>query len=159
MKFSETCCSSKCNNFLLILQNDAKNDTKRSRKIVTSKSVIIEFQIPKEFISVVIGRGGSVINDIQSKTGTYVKMQDDVQFPHLPYKCIIKGDNIESVRLAESLIKNIIDNRPIIETYELFVPQETCWRILKKNVVQMIQRTTGVKIIIDKGPYISESMY
>lgn len=133
------------------------NDNKKSRKIVTSKSQTVQCKIPKQFVSAVIGRGGSVVNDIRDKTGTNIKMNDDIESPDCI--CIIRGKDMESIRLAESMIKNIIDNQPVIETYELFVSYEAYWKIFNKNVVQMIQRTTGAKIIFDKSPHTYESMY
>ncbi|XP_012227770.1 tudor and KH domain-containing protein homolog isoform X2 [Linepithema humile] len=135
--------------------DDAENDnTKKFSKIIRSERKEIRLKVPKQFVSAVIGRGGSVINNIRTMTGTRISMDDDIDC--LNCTCTIQGNDMESILLAESLIKNIIDNQPIIETYELFVPHEACWRILKKNVVQVIIRTTGVKIMIDHS-YVSKN--
>lgn len=142
---------------------DDSNNTKRSRKIITSRCTTIELKVPKQFASAIIGRGGSMIQKIQDATGTHIIMNSsDIEFPYC--LCIIQGNEIEGIRLAESMIKNIIDNQPIIETYELLVPYETCgyFGILKKHgdTVQQIQRSSGVKLIMENGcAYKPEGAY
>lgn len=57
------------------------------------------------------------------------------------------------------MIKSIIQNQPIIETYEMFIPQKACGKIIGKGgeVVQQMQTISGAKIIIEHacGPYDS----
>ncbi|KAM0736663.1 Tudor and KH domain-containing protein-like protein [Formica fusca] len=140
---------------------DDSNNTKRSRKIITSRCTTVQYKVPKQFASAIIGRGGSVIQKIQDTTGTHITMsKNDIESPDRV--CIIQGNEMEGIRLAESMIKNIIDNQPIIETYELFVPYEACgnFGILKRNgdTVQQIQRSSGAKLIMENsGVYKSEA--
>ncbi|XP_029163809.1 tudor and KH domain-containing protein homolog [Nylanderia fulva] len=135
------------------------NDDTRSRQIVTSRcTTTLQYKVPKQYAAAVIGRGGSVIKDIQDKTGTHIHMnKDDIDSPYR--LCIIQGKEMEDIRLAESMIKNIIENQPIIETYELLVPYEACGIILRKsaNTVQEIQRSSGAKLILETGAHKSEA--
>lgn len=122
----------------------------------------MQYKVPKQFASAIIGRGGSVIRDIESKTGTHINMNtNDIESPDTI--CIIRGNEMEGIRLAESMIKNILDNQPIIETYELFVPLEACgnFGILRRNgnIVQQIQRSSGAKLIIENNAHKTEGMY
>lgn len=93
-----------------------------------------------------------MIKDVQNKTGTQIFFKEDnIECPDR--LCIIRG-TYESVHLAEELIKSIIANQPIIETYEIFVPQKACGWIIGKGgaTVQQIQMTTNAKIIVE-GSY------
>lgn len=137
---------------------DANDDTK-SHQIVTSRPTTVQYKVPKQYVSAVIGRGGSVIKSIQEKTSTHINMSKDDDIDS-PYRfCIIQGKEIEDIRLAESMIKYIIDNQPIIETYELFVPYEAFGIMLKRNanIVQQIQRSSGAKLVLENGVLKSEA--
>lgn len=145
----------------IALQDDEKRDdndnTKRSLRIVTSRCTTVQYKVPKQFAAAIIGRGGSVIKDIQDKTGTHITMnKDDIESPDRI--CFIRGNEMEGIRLAESMIKNIIDNQPVIEIYELFVPYEACRKVLKRNTVQQIQRSSGAKLIIESVADKSEGV-
>lgn len=145
----------------IALQDDETRDdndnTKRSLRIVTSRCTTVQYKVPKQFAAAIIGRGGSVIKDIQDKTGTHITMnKDDIESPDRI--CFIRGNEMEGIRLAESMIKNIIDNQPVIEIYELFVPYETCKKALRRNTVQQIQRSSGAKLIIESVADKSESV-
>ena len=135
---------------------DDNDNTKRSLRIVTSRCTTVQYKVPKQFAAAIIGRGGSVIKDIQDKTGTHITMnKDDIESPDRI--CFIRGNEMEGIRLAESMIKNIIDNQPVIEIYELFVPYETCKKALRRNTVQQIQRSSGAKLIIESVADKSEA--
>lgn len=112
--------------------------------------------MPKEFLSAIIGIGGSVRRNIENKTGTHIRL-DKKDVGSSDYICIIQGNEIEGIRLAESMIKNIVDSQPIIETYELIESYKICKMsgILNKNedIIQQIQRSSGAKIIMDYAAY------
>lgn len=96
-----------------------------------------------------------MIKDIQNKTGTQIHFKEDnIDCPDRI--CIIKG-SYESVHLAEEMIKSIIQNQPIIETYEMYVPQRACGRIIGRGgeVIHQIQATSSAKVIIESSytPY------
>ncbi|XP_072767811.1 tudor and KH domain-containing protein homolog isoform X2 [Anoplolepis gracilipes] len=142
--------------------DDTKDDndhTKKSSQIVTSRCTTVECKVPKQYVSAIIGKGGSMIKNIQDKTGTHITMTDN-DIESSDRFCIIRGNEMEGIRLAESMIKNIIDNQPVIETYEMFVPYEVGgnFGILKKNgtTVLEIQRSSGTKLIVESNIYKSE---
>ncbi|XP_076663373.1 tudor and KH domain containing protein papi isoform X2 [Andrena cerasifolii] len=137
--------------YLLYKKDEEDINTQRNH-IEVAKRISIECKVPRQFVPAVIGRGGSVIKDVQSKTGTQIFFKEDnIECPDRV--CIIRG-TYESVHLAEELIKSIIANQPIIETYEIFVPQKACGWIIGKGgaTVQQIQTTTNAKITIE-GSY------
>lgn len=115
----------------------------------------MEYKVPRQFVPAVIGRGGAVIKDVQDKTGTQIHFKDDnVECPDRI--CIIRG-TYEATHLAEEMIKSIIENQPIIETYEMYVPQKACGRIIGKggDIIKHIQTTSCAKIIVENSyaPY------
>lgn len=81
---------------------------------------------------------------------------NDIESPYAI--CIIRGNEMEGIRLAESIIKNILDNQPIIETYELFVPLEACGNLKRNGNIQQIQRSSGAKLIIENNVHKTEGV-
>lgn len=97
-----------------------------------------------------------MIKDIQNKTETQVHFKEDnIECPERI--CIIKG-SYESVYLAENMIKSIIHNQPIIESYVLSVPQKACGRIIGRggDVIYHIQTVSGAKVTIENAFLLSE---
>jgi polyribonucleotide nucleotidyltransferase len=47
------------------------------QRVRTLQPVVIEVKIPKGYVGVVIGRGGSCVKDIQEKTDTRIRFKDD----------------------------------------------------------------------------------
>lgn len=140
--------------FTLITQ-DEEDIKSRKNNIEVSKRYTVECKVPRQFVPAVIGRGGSVVKDVQNKTGTQIFFKEDnIECPDRI--CIIKG-NRENVHLAEEMIKSIMKNQPIIETYVMYIPQNTCGRLIGRGgeVIQRIQTTSSAKIVIDKSydPY------
>lgn len=92
-----------------------------------------------------------MIQGVQNKTGTQIHFKkEDVDSSERI--CIIRGSH-EATQLAEKMIKSIIENQPIIEIYEMYVPQKVCGRIIGKGgeVVQHIQISSGAKIIVESS--------
>lgn len=98
-----------------------------------------------------------MIKDVQNKTGTQIHFKEE-NIECADRICIIKG-GYEAVHLAEEMIKSIIENQPIIETYEMFIPQKACGKIIGKGgeIIQQMQTSSGAKIVIEHtcGPYDS----
>ncbi|CAK9798286.1 Tudor and KH domain-containing protein homolog [Anthophora plagiata] len=96
-----------------------------------------------------------MIKEVQNKTGTQIQFKEDnIECPDRI--CTIRG-SYAAVHLAEEMIKSIIQNQPIIETYEMYVPQKACGKIIGRGgeIIQQIQTISSAKIIIEKGyiPY------
>uniref|UniRef100_V9IFX4 Tudor and KH domain-containing protein n=1 Tax=Apis cerana TaxID=7461 RepID=V9IFX4_APICE len=139
----------------VLYKKDEEDIKSRKNHVEISKRFTAECKVPRQFVPAVIGRGGSMIKDIQNKTGTQIHFKEDnIDCPDRI--CIIKG-SYEGVHLAEEMIKSVIQNQPIIETYEMYVPQKACGRIIGRGgeVIHQIQATSSAKIIIESSytPY------
>ncbi|XP_029049478.2 tudor and KH domain-containing protein homolog [Osmia bicornis bicornis] len=139
----------------VLYKKDEDDAQSRRNNVEVSRRVTIECKVPKQHVPAVIGRGGSMIQDVQNKTGTQIHFKkEDVECSERI--CIIRGSH-EATQLAEKMIKSIIENQPIIEIYEMYVPQKACGRIIGKGgeVIQHIQISSGAKIIVESGydPY------
>ena len=106
--------------------------------------------MPREFVPAVIGRGGSVIKGVQEDTQTQIKFKEETDIEAPERICIIRGKP-ECIRLAEVMLLTIIKNQPIIETYEMQVPQKAIGRIMGKGGanIKQIQNASSAKIILD----------
>ncbi|CAD6216288.1 GSCOCG00004439001-RA-CDS [Cotesia congregata] len=120
--------------------------TVREKKFMT-----IEVKVPRALVPAVIGRGGSTIKDIEQRTSTKIRFsEDNVDNP--TRICFIKG-TFECIKLAEALVIDIIENQPVIETYEMFVPTRVRSLLLadRGEVINTIQATSNAKLIVEKG--------
>ncbi|XP_012134855.1 tudor and KH domain containing protein papi isoform X2 [Megachile rotundata] len=137
---------------IYVLYKKGKEDAKSQRSnIEVSRRITIECKVPRQHVPAVIGRGGSTIKDVQNKTGTQIHFKEDnIECPDRV--CLIKGSH-EATQLAERMIKSIIENQPIIETYEIYVPHNACRRIIGKGgeVIHQIQSTSSAKITVESG--------
>lgn len=90
----------------------------------------------------------SVIQEIHKRIKLHISINsNDIRFLDIIY--IIFGNEVRGILLADSVIKNILDNQLIIEIYEMFVLYKACknFGILKINgdSVQQIQRSSDAK--------------
>lgn len=111
----------------------------------------VEVQVPKEFVPVVIGRGGNMIKSIENTTGTRIRFEDDN--PDIVKRtCFIKG-SAEGLRMAEAMIQNLMASQPLIETYETYVLQRICPKIIGRagETINEIQSSTKAKIIVERS--------
>lgn len=111
----------------------------------------LEVKVPREFVPAIIGRGGSMVKSIESATSTRIKFDDDN--PELEYRiCFVKGTP-EGLRMAEAMINNMIASQPLIETYETYVPQRVCPKIIGRagETINKIQLSSKAKIIIERS--------
>lgn len=122
----------------------------------------MQIKIPEKFVSAIIGKGGTVIKNLEELTNTRIKMEKE-NFSS-DRVCYIWSDDIENISSAQNMIQGIINNLPIIETFELFVPFEASRRIFKRNLnsynfAQEIQKTYGAKVIVENNAHQTASMY
>ncbi|XP_031841503.2 tudor and KH domain containing protein papi isoform X1 [Nomia melanderi] len=135
----------------LLLKKDEEDSTSRRNHIEIAKRISIECKVPRQFVPAVIGRGGSVIKDVQNKSGTQIFFKEDnLECPERI--CIIRG-TYECTQLAQEMIKSIIENQPVIETYEIYIPQRACGRIIGRGgeSIHQIQITSGAKVMVESG--------
>lgn len=147
------------------MQDDVDDDSNKRKKhnpIATSKckEMSVPINIPKKYVSAVIGRGGVVIKNIERLTNTHIKMEEEDAFS-LERVCYISADNIKGIHSAQSMIQGVINNLPAIESFELFVPYEASRIIFKRNwkgFSQDIQKAYGAKVIVEDDAHKTESM-
>ncbi|XP_071875523.1 tudor and KH domain containing protein papi [Bombus fervidus] len=133
----------------VLYRKDEEDIKSRKSQVEISKRYTIECRVPRLVVPAVIGRGGSMIKDIQNKTGTQVHFKEDnIECPERI--CIIKG-SYESVYLAEKMIKSIIHNQPTIKSHVMSIPQKACGKIIGRggDIVHHIQTVSGAKVNIE----------
>ncbi|XP_043274911.1 tudor and KH domain-containing protein homolog isoform X2 [Venturia canescens] len=132
-------------------ENEREKIDRETRGLSSRNQMRLEMQVPREFVPAVIGRGGTVIKSIENTTGTKIRFDDDN--PDVAERiCFIKG-TAEGLRMAEAMIQNILASQPLIETYETYVPQRVCPKIIGRagESIREIQVSTKAKIIIEKS--------
>lgn len=109
----------------------------------------MEIRIPRQCVPVIIGRAGSTLKEIQSSTGAAIKFQEENISDALNRTCILSGTP-ESIQAAQDKIQSIIDNQPMIETYETLVSGKTLIKISEKNraLMEEIEKHSGAKLIL-----------
>ena len=126
-----------------------EEDERNKRKVEPG---FTEIGIPRQFVPVIIGRGGTVIQNIQESTNTKISFKEESDVDLIQRTCIITGKP-ENIKLAEEKIKSILNNQPIVETYETWVPQQTIEKITEKGeeILNKIQNLSNAKIILESS--------
>lgn len=121
-------------------------------KHVSSRPVTITVQIPEDQAGVVIGRNGSTIKEVQSRSNTRIHFKDECATEE--YRYISVSGIPEDVKLAEILIHQIIANQPGSEKMVIKIPSHFCGAIIGKNGenVRALQDKSGCKIDIERRP-------
>nr|CAD7460149.1 unnamed protein product [Timema tahoe] len=137
-----------CRNLLCIIANDEDLDEKYLA-IKTSRPALIEVQIPRDCVGVIIGRGGSNIKSIQDQTNTKIHFKDELETDEFRV-CVIRG-TADSAQVAEFMIRDLILNQPLIETVEIKIPQRAVGRIIGKGgeTIRSISRASNAKITVE----------
>lgn len=106
----------------------------------------VELRIPKDAVGVVIGRNGQNIKSIQESSNTYINFKDRDEKTKI---CLIKGTR-ECCIVAESLIKDLIKNEPVIECEDVWVPIKSVGKIIGRcgEKINEIRVMSGAKLII-----------
>ncbi|XP_071557330.1 tudor and KH domain-containing protein homolog isoform X1 [Temnothorax nylanderi] len=125
----------------------AKRESKR-------KEVCVKLRIPQKYVPAVIGKGGNVIRNIQELTNTRIKMDKEIPYDSERI-CHIWSDDMKNITSAQGMIQNIVENQPVIETFELFLSFEGFDRVFRSpaEFVQQIQKTYGVKVTVENGAH------
>lgn len=145
-----------------MFEKDDNNDRKKYSQTATSKrkEICVQFGIPEKYVSAVIGKGGTVIKNIEELTNTHIKMEKaNISSERV---CYLWSDNKDNICSAQNMIQSIINNVPDSVTYELFVPFDVSRKVLKKRYdgrefAHLIQKTHGTKIIIENDAHKTET--
>lgn len=90
------------------MRNNPEESTSKTRYI------LIQLKIPKQYVGIIVGKGGAMIKEIQAQTGAVIKIRDIANMEDPNCICDIKG-NAEGAYLAEAIIKKIINNHDVIK--------------------------------------------
>ncbi|KAL1109972.1 hypothetical protein AAG570_014081, partial [Ranatra chinensis] len=121
-------------------------------KAFTGRTNVIEVKVPTESVGIVIGRGGSNIKQIQERTNTRINFKETRDTDEVYRLCQIRG-SADAVQMAESLILDAILNQPVIETFEMWVPQKTCGIIIGRcgDNIRAISKQSNAHVIVDRS--------
>lgn len=131
--------------YLLLKKNN--EDELLDNYVRTSKHKTMEIKIPKDVIRGLIGRNGSNIKQIQEQSNSRINFKDkDGSQEKI---CIIRG-SVDSCNIAYNLIQEFINNQPVLEIEELWVPPACIKRIIGRGgeKINEIQSLSGAKLII-----------
>jgi len=119
--------------------------------VKSSKHLEIEIKVPNDCVPMVIGRQGSKIKELESTCGVKINFNDRTDNAEFRI-CRVRGPE-EAARLAESSIHAVIANQPLIESYDLIVPNHCCGRIIGKNgdTIRNISFSSNAKITVSRG--------
>ena len=137
--------------YLLHRDGDSYDLEQPGRSITTSKEVTIDVKIPEKMAGVVIGRGGSNLREIQTRTETKINFRDELDKDGNRV-CCIRG-LAEDVQMAEILIQQTIAQQPRLESLVMTVPSGACGRIIGRqgDTIRDIQRVSGAKVDVERG--------
>jgi HrpA-like RNA helicase/ribosomal protein S1 len=96
--------------------------------------------VPASHRPLIIGKGGSIIQDIQKKTQTYIQLEDNGQ-------CVIQGLSLESVQSAEQQIQTILATRIV----SFAIQERQVGMLIGKGggTIKGIQQSTQAQIDVD----------
>lgn len=123
-----------------------------------SKFRTIEIKVPKEMVRELIGRNGKNIKLIQEQSNTKINFRDCEGANENVKLCVIRGSD-EACYVARNLIKDFIENQPVIECEDVWVPITCVGKIIGRGgeKINELRSLSGAKISIsdimddDKG--------
>lgn len=131
---------------------ESKYWSKKSGKVVTRKPAKLEITVPKQCVSAIIGRSGSMIKDIQARTNTHVNIEKNTNLESQHVNIIIQGDEIECIMLAKCLINEKVENHKKIKTCKvMFLSNGQHAQISCK--AECIQKASGAKLSFLSNSY------
>eukprot|EP00096_Caligus_rogercresseyi_P011936 TRINITY_DN4850_c0_g1_i1.p1 TRINITY_DN4850_c0_g1~~TRINITY_DN4850_c0_g1_i1.p1 ORF type:complete len:442 (-),score=127.67 TRINITY_DN4850_c0_g1_i1:384-1709(-) len=112
--------------------------------------VYLSIKILKEDSGIVIGRGGSNIQEIEFKTSTKINFKDEYETK--THRILSIRGSQENVELAEILIRQTIMNQPSIEVSTMKIPGRSAGLLIGKNGcnIKNIRNTSRCKINVDR---------
>ncbi|XP_044272640.1 tudor and KH domain-containing protein homolog [Tribolium madens] len=131
----------------LLLKKDEDDDYSDTLSR-SSKFKILEVPVHKDMVKVLIGRGGKNIKLIQEQSNTRINFKD--REGHDETICVIRG-TIEACNIAENLVAEFINNQPVLECEDVFVPQGCIARIIGRDGerIRQICCRSGAKVTVD----------
>ncbi|KAL1464777.1 hypothetical protein WDU94_004395 [Cyamophila willieti] len=130
--------------------DDSDDDELKIHK--TSRNVVIKVEVSKENIGMIIGRNGSNLKYIEKQTDTRINV-DDANDENSPIRILTIRGSSDSVHNAESLIYSQINNQPVIEVKEIFIPTSAVGRVIGKvgTSIKEIIKKSNAKVEVDSN--------
>lgn len=130
----------------LLFKNDEDDDDYLSTIPKTSRFKIIEIRIKREMVRALIGRNGKNIKQIEDQSNTKINFKSSD--PDVESRiCVIKG-SMEGCSIAQNLIEEFIANQPILESEDMWVPQNFVGKVIGRcgERITEISSMSGAKI-------------
>ncbi|KAK9887842.1 hypothetical protein WA026_000151 [Henosepilachna vigintioctopunctata] len=142
--------------FYKFLKKDEEDDYEDTF-IKASKFKVLEVKVPKELVREFIGRNGKNIKNFQEVSGARIYFKNNEE--KTDRICVIKG-SVDSCHIAEHLIRDFIDDAPVIESEDLWIPRAATGKIIGRsgeNITDM-QCKSGAKISVlpDESPNLEQ---
>uniref|UniRef100_A0A8D8Q077 Tudor and KH domain-containing protein n=1 Tax=Cacopsylla melanoneura TaxID=428564 RepID=A0A8D8Q077_9HEMI len=130
--------------------DDSDDDEFKRHK--TSRNVVIKVEVNKENIGMIIGRNGSNLKYIEKQTDTRINVDDENDENSTIRTLTIRGSS-DSVQNAESLVYSQINNQPVIEVKEIFIPTSAVGRVIGKvgTSIKEIIKKSNAKVEVDSN--------
>lgn len=134
--------------FLYLLLKKDTDDDYNDTIPITVKQFKLEIKIPVKCVRTVIGRNGSQIRDIERVSGTKICFKEQTTSDNYRI-CFIRGAK-DKCAIAEKLITELVENQPVIETKDLWVPQVSVGRIIGRcgERIHYISELSGAKCFV-----------
>lgn len=121
--------------------------------IQISRQSTLKIKVPKTSVGAIIGRGGAMIKSIQNATNTKISFTDEEndegeEFVH------IRG-LAKDLAEAERLIMKVVVETPVLEVYEMYVPQQACGMIIGRNGdnIRLICQASQAKVTVEHSSF------
>ncbi|EFA09059.1 tudor and KH domain-containing protein homolog [Tribolium castaneum] len=132
--------------YLLLKKDDDDDYTDTLSR--SSKFKILEVPVHKDMVKVLIGRGGKNIKLIQEQSNTRINFKE--REGQQEAICVIRG-TIEACNIAENLVQEFVNNQPVLECEDVYVPQGCIARIIGRDGdrIREICCKSGAKVTVD----------
>lgn len=128
-------------------------------KLQSSRDGFERVSIPNDKVGLVIGKGGTVIKDIMSKTGTQISIPHDPERDNPEFRSIIITGDPERVLEAKKLILDIVEGQignipPGVPITTYNIPDDKVGLIIGKGgmIIKDIQLKSNTYIVIPGKP-------
>ncbi|KAL1497227.1 hypothetical protein ABEB36_008223 [Hypothenemus hampei] len=115
--------------------------------VASTKYTYLDVTVPKEIVRGLIGRNGSNIKQIEQQSNARIHFKDKEETHDRI--CVIRGSS-DACNIAYNLIQDYINNQPLIELEDMFVPPACVKFVIGKNGdrIHEIQCLSGAKLTI-----------
>lgn len=129
-----------------------------TEEVASAGQTVVEVKVPPHIVGGIIGKAGVNIKKLKAEFGVRFdfdreEVKDGISNTEKKDRNLVIRGEREKVLAAEIRIKEIIANTPKHVETEMFVPQESCGRIIGKGgqSIRELCSVSGAKIIVDRN--------